>query len=312
MEQITIRDKKGKSLIEFPSEYILIDIETTGLSPIYNEIIEISALKIKEGEVVSKFSELVKPDNQIDSFIESLTGISNEMVKNCRKVKEVIMDFKNFIGEESILVGYNVNFDINFLYDNLLKFNNKYLENNFVDIMRIAKLVLKDEVESFRLKRLAKSFKLDVIGMHRAEKDCHICKEIFEIVTKKTLEKYGDLEKFKEEREKAKRGVCSKDIISNNQEFDESHLCYLKEFVFTGTLNKMPRREAMQLVVDKGGKVKDGVTKTTNYLVIGALDYSKTITGDKSSKIIKAEKLKLKDGDIELISEDVFYDMFEI
>lgn len=68
----------------------------------------------------------------------------------------------------------------------------------------------------------------------------------------------------------------------------------------------------MQLVVDFGGKVNGGVNKETNFLVMGDLDYSKTVTGEKSSKIIKAETLKLKGQDIEIIPEEVFYDMFEM
>ncbi|MGL4653866.1 exonuclease domain-containing protein [Cetobacterium sp.] len=306
-----IREKKGLSLLEFPKDYILIDLETTGLSPIYNEIIEISALKIKDGEVIDTFSELIKPKYEIDGFIAKLTGITNEMVRNSREVKEVISDFMNFINKDDILVGYNVNFDINFLYDNLLRASNKFLENNFVDIMRIAKYALKDKVDSFRLKKLANYYEIDTNGMHRGEKDCQVSKIIFEKVQELILDKHQTHENFLEARKKAQY-LNSKDIVSENKEFDLSHQGYNKQFVFTGTLTRLTRKDAMQLVVDFGGKVNGGVNKETNFLVMGDLDYSKTVTGEKSSKIIKAETLKLKGQDIEIIPEEVFYDIFEI
>lgn len=304
------REKKGLSLLDFPKEYILIDLETTGLSPTYNEIIEISALKIKDGEIIDTFSELIKPEYEIDDFIAKLTGITNEMVGNSRNVKEVISDFMSFIKKDDILVGYNVNFDINFLYDNLLRTSNKFLENNFVDIMRIAKYALKDEVDSFRLKKLAKYYEIDTNGMHRGEKDCQVSKIIFEKVQELILDKHQTYEAFLEARKKVQY-LNSKDIVSENKEFDLSHQGYNKQFVFTGTLTRLARKDAMQLVVDFGGKVNGGVNKETNFLVMGDLDYSKTVTGEKSSKIIKAETLKLKGQDIEIIPEEVFYDMFE-
>jgi len=74
-------------------------------------------------------------------------------------------------------------------------------------------------------------------------------------------------------------------------------------------LEKMQRKEAMQLVVDLGGHVGDSVTKKTNYLILGNNDYCPTIKEGKSSKQKKAETLKLSGQDIEIISEDVFYDL---
>ena len=71
----------------------------------------------------------------------------------------------------------------------------------------------------------------------------------------------------------------------------------------------MPRKDAMQIVVDHGGSVGDSVTKKTNYLVLGDNSYCKSIRDGKSSKIKKAEKLKLDGIDIEIIPESVFYDM---
>ena len=73
----------------------------------------------------------------------------------------------------------------------------------------------------------------------------------------------------------------------------------------------MSRKEAMQLVADVGGICQNGVTKTTNYLILGDLDYCNAIKDGKSSKQKKAENLKLKGQDIEILSESVFHEMLK-
>jgi DNA polymerase-3 subunit epsilon len=82
-----------------------------------------------------------------------------------------------------------------------------------------------------------------------------------------------------------------------------------KHFAFTGTLEKMERKDACELVVRNSGICDSSIIKKTNYLVLGELDYAKTKHGEKSSKIIKAEKL-ISDGcDLKIIDENYFYEM---
>lgn len=304
---------KGESLLIFPNEYVVIDIETTGLSPEYDEIIEIGAIKIKDNEVVEEYNSLVKPKQKISSFIENLTGITNEMVKDAPKIKDILPKFKEFILDNYIL-GYNVNFDINFLYDAFFKEINIELKNNYIDVLRIARLVIeKSEVQNRKLKNMAKYFKIDIKKLHRTQSDCILTFQIFLKLQEVINQKYGSLESFIEERKKVKyKYIDIKNITPNTEKIDEDNPCYDNEFVFTGTLEKMNRKDAMQLVVNLGGKLGNSVTKKTNFLVMGELDYSKTITNEKSLKIIKAEELKLKGNDIEIIPESVFYDMIPI
>ena len=101
----------------------------------------------------------------------------------------------------------------------------------------------------------------------------------------------------------------AKDIHATNSVFDDNSSIFGKIFVFTGTLEKMSRREAMQLVLDSGGLCGDGVNMSTNYLVLGNNDYCTTIKEGKSNKQKKAERLQLSGFDIETISENVFYNM---
>ncbi len=105
---------------------------------------------------------------------------------------------------------------------------------------------------------------------------------------------------------KTKNKVSSKDISTTMTQFDESHPLYNKVCVFTGTLEKMARIDAMQKVADFGGFCADNVTKKTNYLILGNNDYCSTIRDGKSTKQKKAEQLKLSDVDIKLFLKIFF------
>lgn len=304
------RTLKGKSTIDLLSDYIVFDIETTGLDSSYDEVIEIGAIKVKNNKTVSKFNSLVKPKNEIDEYITELTGITNEMVKDAPTIEEVLPDFMDYIGND-ILIGHNVNFDINFIYDNLYRNKLDVLTNDFIDTMRISRKLL-PELPHHRLIDLAKYFKIDSTNNHRSLKDCEITMNVYESLKGIALQKYDNVDEFKNAFKKHKKeGLRAKDIVSTNTEFDVDNLFYDKYVAITGTLEKMLRKEAMQIIVDLGGHCEDNVTKKTNYLILGNNDYNPILRGKKSSKLIKAETLKLEGKDIEIISENVFYDIID-
>lgn len=304
-----MRENKGDNLLLFPTDYTVVDIETTGLSPEYDEIIEICAVRYRNKEFAEKYTTLVKPYDCIDSFIEELTGITNDMVATAPRIKNVLPEFLNFIGND-ILVGHNVHFDINFLYDNSVRYLSKTLSNNFVDTMRIARLLHKEHKHN-RLSDLAERYNLSYEGAHRAEYDCLLTNNILQLFEKEFKDSYGEDAELKSLLSKS-HGVSSSDITTNVSDFDTNNPIYDKTIVFTGVLEKMTRKEAMQIVADFGGINGDSVTKKTNYLVLGNNDYCKNIKDGKSLKHKKAEQYKLKGYDIEVIPENVFYDMINI
>ncbi|MBR1654365.1 MAG: exonuclease [Clostridia bacterium] len=325
------RDKKGSSVIESIKDYCVIDIETTGLDTKYDEIIEISALKVRDNEVVNQYTKLVKPKQRlfvmddetdfciengekvkyIDDFISELTGITNQMLQNAPDISEVLPSFNEFIGDD-ILIGHNVNFDINFIYDNNMEFLQKPFSNSFIDTLRIARKIL-PELKHHRLDDLIKYFNEEVRNEHRALNDCILTNEIYKDLISIAIDKFGTFEEFKNQCKKnySSYSVRAKDIVAQNTEFDEDHPLYGKVCVFTGVLEKMLRKDAMQIVANLGGICGDSVTSQTNYLILGNNDYCKTIKDGKSNKQKKAEKLKKEGQDIEIISENVFYDMIE-
>ena len=308
----TERINKGNSLISFPPNFTVIDIETTGLSPLFDEIIELAAIRIRDGVSVDTFTSLVKPTFEIDEYIESLTGITNDMLSDAPSIGSILPRFREFVGDD-ILIGHNVNFDINFLYDNSNSISYKALTNDFVDTMRIFRK-LHPEFAHHRLYDLSALYNLDYSKAHRSLADCEVTLQGYLHLYKEILSKYADIQEFInsfKRKSKSHPGLKAANITATTTDIDEDNPLFGKVFVFTGALERMLRKDAMQIVVNHGGINGDSVTKKTNYLVLGNNDYCKSIKDGKSSKQKKAEKLKIEGQDIEIIPESVFYDMIE-
>lgn len=162
---------------DFPADYTVIDIETTGLSCDKCEIIELSALKVRDYKVVEKFSTLVKPEGKINSFITSLTGISNDMVKDALPITSILPNFMQFISGD-ILLGHNVSFDLRFIKHNLKKYYNSDLANKSIDTMRISRKYCK-MLSSHKLSSIANFYNVSTEGHHRALNDCMMTHQIY-------------------------------------------------------------------------------------------------------------------------------------
>ena len=192
----TVREYKGKSILDFPSDYVLVDIETTGILPERDEIIEISAIRIKDNNIVGTFSELVKVKGSTKGIVERKTGITDKMLSDKEEIKEVLKKFLVFIEDDDILVGYNFNFDINFLYDFFEKELDYYLMNDFIDVLRFSKALLKNKVEDCKLQTISEFYKIDYSKAHRGEEDCLITFEVFKKLKKEVIKQFGSVEKF--------------------------------------------------------------------------------------------------------------------
>ena len=176
-EKSSSREHKGKSLLKWVDNYVLVDIETTGLSPKKDEIIEIGAIKVRENKIVDTYDTLLKIDGYLNPFITRLTGITNEMLEEGIEQQNALEGFVEFAGNE-IIMGHNVNFDINFIYDKCESYLDYYLSNDFVDTMRIAKHVLPN-VRNYKLGTLADYFDVDYRNAHRGLKDVEITYEVY-------------------------------------------------------------------------------------------------------------------------------------
>ncbi|MBU0666868.1 MAG: 3'-5' exonuclease [Nanoarchaeota archaeon] len=169
-------------------EYIVVDIETTGLSKYMHKITEIAAVKVNKGKVVGEYQTLVNPGGHIPSFITRLTGISDEMVKDAPKIKEVLPEFLDFLGEHP-MVAHNATFDFGFLNYSAERILKTIMNNKKVCTRRLASRILPD-LPSKRLSSICKHFKVKNNQAHRAMSDVKATNEVF-VKFIKSLKKAG-------------------------------------------------------------------------------------------------------------------------
>lgn len=346
----TAREFKGQSLIALPTDYVVIDTETTGLDYDICNLIEVSALRVRGCQVVDSYSSLVRPplrytighltfseewaDEELDEeqneelrndsnvkaeyvnpFIADLTGITNEMLAEAPGPVAVIPELKEFIGDD-LLLGHNVHFDVNFLYDAFEKILGEPLRNNFIDNLRIARKVLRD-LKHHRLSDVSEKLHISYEGAHRSEADCYITHNCYLKLREKILE-MGSEENFI----RSFTYTPYNPRASRNPEYAEADVEYDdpdgfafegKTFVFTGQIGDYSRSTLTKMVETRGGQVKSSVSKTIDYLIVGYEDRTVVIDSAKakSSKIIYAEQLRDNGGKIKILPDEFFLEALE-
>ncbi|MEK4315594.1 PolC-type DNA polymerase III [Bacillus sp. FSL P4-0334] len=147
--------------------YVVFDVETTGLSAVYDTIIELAAVKIRGGEIIDKFEAFANPHHPLSATTIELTGITDDMVRDASDVVDVVRDFKEWIGDD-VLVAHNASFDMGFLnvaYKRLLK--TEKAKNPVIDTLELARF-LYPEFKNHRLNTLCKKFDIELTQHHRA------------------------------------------------------------------------------------------------------------------------------------------------
>lgn len=306
---------KGPSLVRVVRDFAVIDLETTGLDPRFCEIIEVAAVRVRDFCVTEVFHELIKPEEPIPPFISALTGITNEMVENARSIDAVLPELIHFL-DGDIILGHNVNFDLNFICDASALLGAPYTGTGYLDTLRLSRIVLKD-LGSHGLSALRDHFEIEPFREHRALSDCYDTLEVYGHLLNIMREASGTAEAYLEswhEDRKKRRALQSSFRVSLVQaatdEFDPEHPAYKQAFVFTGALERMVRKDAAQLVVNAGGICHDSVKKDTDFLVLGDKDFADSAAGKKTSKLLRAEELIMKGSSLQIISETVFLVMF--
>jgi len=178
--------------------YVIVDLETTGLDPAANEIIEIGAIRIEGKEIKDIFNKLIKPTKPVSAEITAITGITQDMLDNEIPVKPALQMFKEYIGE-SILVAHNAEFDLSFLKINFKRWLDIDLNNFTVCTLLIARDILPN-LDNHKLHTIARYFHIDVANRHRAIGDAEVTYQIWlklieklkekKVLTRKELESY--------------------------------------------------------------------------------------------------------------------------
>lgn len=171
--------KRGERIEKYVSDYVVFDLETTGVNCRNDRIVEISAVKVSGGKVIDEFTELVNPECDIPYYASQVNGITDDMVEDARTFDEVLPDFLSFVGD-SILVGHNIHsFDMKFLYRECEDIYGETLVNDYVDTLYMARRLV-PELSHHKLVDLADYFAISTVGAHRALNDCRMNQIVFE------------------------------------------------------------------------------------------------------------------------------------
>ena len=168
---------KGINLNKFVDDYVLVDIETTGFSPVKDDIIEIGAIRVENNQIIQKYNQLIKINKNLEPFTTRLTGITDEMLQTGKKISDVLKEFISFTGKD-IIIGHNVTFDLVFLSYNCKKYLNYNLNNDYVDTLCMARKLIPNSI-NYKLGTLAEFFNVSYKGAHRGLKDVEITYEVY-------------------------------------------------------------------------------------------------------------------------------------
>jgi len=308
-------------------DFIAIDFETANAN--YNSACSIGIVKVSNNKIVDKFYTLIQPPTlDFDDVNIGIHGITPNDVATAPKFNEVWEKINHYFDGSSLLTAYNAAFDMTVLKACLKEYNIDVPEFEYVCALQIANRQYPN-CDKHTLDCICNHLNISLDEHHNALADTVACAQIviksFELLKAnsfkllfeflhslswKTFSTVKEVKTFKtkptNKKSKFSFNVPLSSIATDNDTFDEKHPFYNKNFVFTGELSTLSRKDAMQKVVDIGGILKSGVTKSTNYVVVGLQD--KTIVGSDglSNKEEKALAL-IEDGySIEIISEDEF------
>lgn len=161
-------------------DYIVIDIETTGLNLEYCEILQLSAIKYVNNEKTDVFDVLVKPYTTIPNYITEINGITNEMVANANSIDIELPKFLDFI-KDAILIGHNIRFDITFITNFCAKLGIDYGKFKVIDTLYLARKNL--QLENYKLETIGLSIGYDAT-YHRAVNDCLATNYVYQHIKK--------------------------------------------------------------------------------------------------------------------------------
>ena len=168
--------------------YVIFDVETTGLSAIYDRLIQVSAVKMQDGEVLDRFDEFIDPGFPLSAQTTELTSITNEMVRGSKTEAEVLQLFRDFCGD-AIITGHNVSFDLGFMNTAYDRAHMSIISAPVIDTLPLARFLYPD-LRGYRLNTLSKKFKIPLEHHHLASFDSEATGHLLHIFLKEAEERY--------------------------------------------------------------------------------------------------------------------------
>ena len=298
-----VQDKirgKGQEWPDFISDYTMLDIETTGLNPYRDHVTELGAVKVRTNQVVDEFSKLVvyPRSNHVPHFITKLNGITEEMLLDEGKpIKEAMTAFRTFIGND-IIIGYNVNFDLNFLYDLTQKFHLPKLSNDYVDVLRLARVYYPQQHN--RLLDCIQRAGIAQVEEHHGLADSLDTKKVYD-----DFREHFTPELLQEAQGKLK----NIDLLQDELEVWElgfRNPVNNKNIAFAPEI-EMNSAEAAQMVNNMNGVAQTGVKADTDYLIMSDNGFF----SKSNPETLKAKEFNHAGSKIKRLSESYFLNMLD-
>lgn len=210
--QVELEEPDHDAIDLCETSFVVFDLETTGAKAPPCRITEIGAYKVENCELVGEFHTLVNPEVPIPPFITSLTGISDDMVRDAPRFYEVVDDFLRFIGD-SVLVAHNSPFDLGFLNHEISMVHDECrVGNPALCTVQLSRRLLPD-IENHKLKTVASYYSVDLINHHRASDDARATAKIFinllKMLNEQGINDLGAARKFSQRRHYARRKVAA-------------------------------------------------------------------------------------------------------
>ncbi|MFS9187385.1 PolC-type DNA polymerase III [Streptococcus infantis] len=169
--------------------YVVFDVETTGLSAIYNDLIQVAASKMYKGNIVAEFDEFINPGHPLSAFTTELTGITDDHVKNAKPLVQVLKEFQEFC-KDTVLVAHNATFDVGFMNANYERHGLPKITQPVIDTLEFARN-LYPEYKRHGLGPLTKRFGVALEHHHMANYDAEATGRLLFIFIKEVAEKHG-------------------------------------------------------------------------------------------------------------------------
>ena len=169
--------------------YVVFDVETTGLSAIYNDLIQVAASKMYKGNIVAEFDEFINPGHPLSAFTTELTGITDDHVKNAKPLVQVLKEFQEFC-KDTVLVAHNATFDVGFMNANYERHGLPRITQPVIDTLEFARN-LYPEYKRHGLGPLTKRFGVALEHHHMANYDAEATGRLLFIFIKEVAEKHG-------------------------------------------------------------------------------------------------------------------------
>lgn len=301
--------------------FVSLDFETANMRN-RGSVCAVGIVVVRDGQIAEEFYSLVNPLDDFDPYVVQIHGITHEMVEDAPTFKE-LWDSIGPLLNNQVIVAHNAAFDMSVLRHCMVLHELPSEGFSYLCSYLLAKRIWPG-LTSYRLNSISRHLDLDAFRHHDALEDARAaalvfmkCMEKSEALLAPELAAHceyrlGSIQpdythiSFASTRSSG-GSVRASQIAPSVSQFDENHVLYRKNVVFSGTLGSLSRREAMQRVADAGGLLADQVLKNTHYLVVGSKDYIKHQNGTKSnSKIRKAEKLSSSGRKIRILPEEEF------